>query len=207
VDGPVTEEQRGSLSRVEKNARHLLRLINDILDLSKIEAGRMDLDLHPFDFGVLVAEVVEDQRALAEAKGIFCRAAVEPGNLRIEADPNKAREVLNNLVSNAIKFTDRGGVTVTVGPERREDLEGVLLGVKDTGMGIPEESLGEIFVAFKQLDGSTTRTHGGTGLGLSIAKKLVELHGGTIGVDSRTGEGSRFWFWLPRVAARRGSVT
>jgi signal transduction histidine kinase/Na+/proline symporter len=205
VDGPVSEAQRASLSRVEKNARHLLRLINDILDLSKIEAGRMDLDLHPFDLKALAEEVVEDQRTLAEAKGISCRIVAEEGDLRVEADPNKVREVLNNLVSNAIKFTVRGGVEVSAGPELRGGAEGVLLQVTDTGVGIPAASLGEIFVAFKQLDGSTTRPHGGTGLGLSIAKKLVELQGGAIGVDSRVGEGSRFWFWLPRHAARRGS--
>jgi len=207
VDGPVTEEQRESLTRVEKNARHLLRLINDILDLSKIEAGRMDLDVHAFDLGALAGEVVEDQRTLAEGKGITCRLAAAPGDLRVEADPNKIREVLNNLVSNAIKFTDRGGVKVVVAAKDRSGIAGVRLQVADTGVGIPAGSLGDIFLAFKQLDGSTTRAHGGTGLGLSIAKKLVELHGGEIGVDSRVGEGSRFWFWLPRSAAGRGSGT
>ncbi|MFU8855777.1 MAG: ATP-binding protein [Deferrisomatales bacterium] len=198
VDGPVTGEQRKSLERVEKNAQHLLRLINDILDLSKIEAGRMELEIHPFDLGQLAVEVVDDQRTLAESKGIACRAVLEAGNLRVAADPNKTREVLNNLVNNAIKFTDSGSVTVTVGPRRRDRRVGVRLTVADTGIGIPATAQTEIFEAFKQLDGTITRTHSGTGLGLSIAKRLIEMHGGAIEVESREGEGSRFTVWLPR---------
>ncbi|MBE0618244.1 MAG: hypothetical protein IH608_10005 [Proteobacteria bacterium] len=207
VDGPVTEDQRRSLERVEKNAEHLLRLINDILDLSKIEAGRMDLDIHPFDLGQLAAEVVEDQRALAEPKGVAVRVIREPGDLRIAADANKIREVLNNLVNNAIKFTDRGAVMITVGPALRGGREGVRAAVEDTGVGIPAGSLEEIFLAFKQLDGSLTRSHGGTGLGLSIARRLVELHGGAIDVESREGAGSRFTMWLPRQSSASGSRT
>ncbi len=202
VDGPVSDEQRKSLARVEKNAEHLLRLINDILDLSKIEAGRMDLEVHPFDLGALALEVAEDLRALAEPKGIECRAVVEPGDVRIEADPNKIREVLNNLVNNAIKFTDQGWVNIAVRPDDREGVPGVVAEVTDTGTGVPAERIDDIFVAFTQLDGSTTRSHGGTGLGLSIAKRLVELHGGRITVESRVGAGSRFSIWLPRRAAR-----
>jgi signal transduction histidine kinase len=200
VDGPVTGEQRKSLERVEKNAQHLLKLINDILDLSKIEAGRMELELHPFDMGVMAREVVEDQRAFADTKGLECRTEIGPGDLRIEADPNRVRELLNNLVNNAIKFTDSGTVAVAVSAAQRRDAAVVEVSVTDTGVGIPEESLTEIFEAFKQLDGSTTRRYGGTGLGLSIARKLVELHGGEIRVESRRGEGSRFTFWLPRAA-------
>ncbi len=205
VDGPVTHDQRKSLERVEKNAQHLLRLINDILDLSKIEAGRLELEIHPFDLGQLAAEVVEDQQSLAEAKGVSCRAVLRPGNLRIAADPNKSREVLNNLVNNAIKFTNQGSVTVTVGPKRHRRRDGVEVSVEDTGIGIPAGSTAEIFEAFKQLDGSVTRTYGGTGLGLSIAKRLVELHGGVIEVESREGEGSRFAVWLPRRRLSPGS--
>ncbi len=203
VDGPITEEQRRSLERVEKNARHLLKLINDILDLSKIEAGRMELDLHEFDLGALAREVMEDQRALAEPKGLECTVELGGEDLRVRADPNKIREVLNNLVNNAIKFTDRGRVRVRVEPRDREGTPGVAVSVIDTGVGIPEESLQEIFEAFKQLDGSTTRTHGGTGLGLSIARRLVELHDGTIEVQSRVGEGSCFTMWLPREGPAR----
>ncbi len=206
VDGPVTEEQRKSLERVEKNARHLLKLINDILDLSKIEAGRMELDLHEFDLGALAQEVVEDQRTLAEPKGLACRVELGPGDLRVRADPNKIREVLNNLVNNAIKFTEQGGVTVRVWAEEREGRPGVAVAVEDTGIGIPPDHLEDIFEAFKQLNGSTTRTHGGTGLGLSIARRLVELHGGTIRVESRVGEGSRFTVWLPREGRGQAPV-
>ncbi|GAB4248971.1 ATP-binding protein [Deferrisoma sp.] len=197
VDGPLTDEQRKSLERVEKNARHLLKLINDILDLSKIEAGRMELELHRFDLGSLAEEVAEDQRTMAEAKNLRLVVRREEGDLRVVADPNKIREVLNNLVNNAIKFTDAGRVTIRVRPEPRAT-DGVAVDVEDTGIGIPEDGLAVIFEAFKQLDGSTTRAHGGTGLGLSIAKRLVELHGGEITVVSRVGEGSCFTVWLPR---------
>jgi signal transduction histidine kinase len=195
VDGPVTEEQRESLRRVESNAQHLLQLINDILDLSKIEAGRMELDLHDFDLAVLLTEAVNDLRALAQRKGLAVSCEVEGQDLRVRADSNRVREVLNNLLNNAIKFTDRGGIRACA----RALEQGVEVSVADTGIGIAEGSLDAIFEAFKQLDGSSTRAHGGTGLGLSIAKKIVELHGGRIRVDSRVGEGSRFSVWLPRV--------
>jgi hypothetical protein len=115
----------------------------------------------------------------------------------VEGDSARIREVLNNLINNAIKFTDRGGVSVRVEPLG----EGVEVSVADTGIGIPEGSLGDIFEAFKQLDGSSTRPYGGTGLGLSIAKRLVELHNGAIRVESRPGVGSRFSVWLPRRRA------
>ncbi len=202
VDGPLTPEQRQSLERVEKNATHLLKLINDILDLSKIEAGRMELDLHEFDLKALADEVAGDLWTMAEAKGLSLTVEAEEGDLRVRADPNKVREVLNNLVNNAIKFTDRGGVVVRVRPDDR-GRPGVAVEVEDTGIGIPEDSLGVIFEAFKQLDGSTTRAYSGTGLGLSIAKRLMELHGGEITVTSRVGEGSRFTVWLPREGPER----
>ncbi|MBI5016862.1 MAG: GAF domain-containing protein [Deltaproteobacteria bacterium] len=200
VDGPVTVEQRESLRRVENNARHLLQLINDILDLSKIEAGRMELDLHDFDLAALAEEAVDDLLPLAQAKGLALTCEREVDRARVLADPNRVREVLNNLLNNAIKFTERGGVRVSV----RAEGEGSEITVEDSGVGIPEGSLQEIFEAFKQLDGSSTRAHTGTGLGLSIAKKIVELHGGRMGVVSRVGEGSRFSVWLPRPAGEAG---
>ncbi len=203
VDGPVTPEQRESLERVENNAQHLLKLINDILDLSKIEAGRMELAVAPVDLGALARDAAEDLAATAAAKGLWCRVDVGGGDLRVEGDPDKLREALNNLIINAIKFTDHGGVEVRVAPGERDGVPGVDVSVVDTGVGIPAESLGEVFEAFKQVDGSATRAHGGTGLGLSISRRLVELHGGRIGVESRMGEGSRFWVWLPRLPGGR----
>ncbi len=204
VDGPLTDDQGESLGKVEKNARHLLKLINDILDLSKIEAGRMELELHPFDLGTLATEVVDDLRALAEPRGLACEVVREVGDLRLVADSNMVREVLNNLVNNAIKFTDHGRVEVQVTAQARDDRPGLLTRVRDTGVGIPAEGLDQVFDAFKQLDGSTTRPHGGTGLGLSIAKHLVELHGGAIWVESRVGQGSCFSFWLPAAGPGQG---
>ena len=120
------------------------------------------------------------------------------------ADSNKVREVLNNLINNAIKFTDHGRVEVQVTAQARDDRPGLLTRVRDTGGGIPAESLDQVFDAFKQLDGSTTRSHGGTGLGLSIAKHLVELHGGAIWVESQVGQGSCFSFWLPAAGPGEG---
>jgi signal transduction histidine kinase/Na+/proline symporter len=204
VDGPLTEDQGQSLGKVEKNARHLLKLINDILDLSKIEAGRMELDLYPLDLGTLAQEVVDDLRALAEPRGVVCEALLGSGDLRLVADSNKVREVLNNLVNNAIKFTDHGRVEVRVSPRERDARPGILTRVRDTGVGIAAEDLSQVFDAFKQLDGSTTRPHGGTGLGLSIAKRLVELHGGAIWAESQVGQGSAFSFWLPTAGPGRG---
>ena len=201
VDGPVNAQQAMSLERVEKNARHLLQLINDILDLSKIEAGRMELDFHEFDPGSLAQEVVDDLKTMAKQKGIGCECEAEAADLRIEADPNRIREVLNNLVNNAIKFTDRGVVRVSVRCDAVGGVSGTEIAVEDSGIGIPEESLEDVFLAFKQLDGSATRAYAGTGLGLSIAKRIVELHGGRIWVQSRRGHGSRFTVWLPRRAS------
>jgi signal transduction histidine kinase len=204
VDGPLTGDQRESLGKVEKNASHLLKLINDILDLSKIEAGRMEVELHPFDLGGLAAEVVGDLQALADPRGVVCAVVRGDGPLRVVADLNKVREVLNNLVNNAIKFTDHGRVEVHLAAEPRGGRPGVLTRVMDTGIGIPADHLEEVFEAFKQLDGTSTRAHGGTGLGLSIAKRLVELHDGTIWVESQVGKGSSFMFWLPTAGPDPG---
>jgi len=204
VDGPLTGDQSESLGKVEKNASHLLKLINDILDLSKIEAGRMELELHPLDLGGLAAEVVSDLQALADPRGVVCAVVRGDGPLRVVADLNKMREVLNNLVNNAIKFTDHGRVEVHLAAESRGGRPGVLTRVMDTGIGIPAGDLEEVFEAFKQLDGTSTRAHGGTGLGLSIAKRLVELHDGAIWVESQVGQGSSFMFWVPTAGPDPG---
>jgi signal transduction histidine kinase len=196
VDGPLTDEQTASLQRVEKNAGHLLALINDLLDLSRIESGKMALDLHPINVGVLAQDVAADLCATAEAKGLYCVCETPGEPVQVRADPMRLRQVLNNLVNNAIKFTERGGVTTRVAP-RSDGIEGVSIEVSDTGIGIPSEKHEVIFDAFRQLDGSNTRAHGGAGLGLSITKRIVELHGGTIRVASRPGEGSTFTVLLP----------
>lgn len=199
VDGPLTDDMKRSLERVENNARHLLDLINDLLDLSRIEAGKMKLEMAPVDIGDSAMEVCADLDSIAQQKKVNLECTVKPGDHVVTADPVRVKEVMLNLVGNALKFTSQGTVAVTVDQWKGEEEDGgVKVLVEDTGQGIPEEHLGEIFEAFKQLDGSTTRIHGGAGLGLSIAKKLVEMHGGKIIVTSRVGVGSVFTVWWPK---------
>jgi signal transduction histidine kinase/Na+/proline symporter len=197
VDGPVTDEQRSSLGRVEKNANNLLGIINEILDLSRMEAGKLELDLRPVDLAELVRDICQDLRTLATPKGIELNCDAIGDNHSVNADPTRAQEIVFNLLGNAVKFTDKGSVDVTVEPLKFEGRPGVLVSVSDTGPGIARGELEEIFKAFKQIDGSITRPHGGTGLGLNIAKRLVEMHGGWIKGTSRVGHGSVFAFWLP----------
>ncbi len=169
---------------------HLLHLINDLLDLSKIEAGKMELRRERLELGEIVAGVLNELRREAEAKGLDLVSRV--AETAVYGDRTRLRQILINLVGNAVKFTDEGTVSVTSRP-----LDGgVELEVADTGVGIPEKDLPAIFDRFRQVDSSSTRKAGGTGLGLAITRKLVELHGGTIGVTSRLGEGSVFTFSL-----------
>lgn len=199
IDGPLVEEQRKSLERVENNARHLLDLINDLLDLSRIEAGGLKLELCPVDLGQAALDVCSDLDGQAAPKKVKLECRVMPSDLVITADETRVREILINLVGNAVKFTNSGSVSVVVSPWNNLGRSGVKVDVVDTGPGIPEAELGTIFQAFKQLDGSSTRKHGGAGLGLSIAKKLVEMHGGEISVKSSLGQGSSFSVWLPKA--------
>ncbi len=199
VDGPVTNEQLESLDRVEKNSRNLLHIIDGILDFSKIEAGKLKLDRSEFDLGVLAEGVVRDLSSLARINDLELTTRIGEGDLSIFADFSRIREVMYNLVSNALKFTEEGGVTIRVGVGERKGVEGVTFHVIDTGPGISLADTKVIFEAFKQLDGSITRAHGGTGLGLSIARHLMALHGGTLDVESTLEAGTTFKAWMPRV--------
>ena len=176
---------------IQASGDHLLHLINDLLDLSKIEAGKLDLRPETFALGTVVNEVLDRLRLKAQERGISL--VNETGTLPVRADPLRLRQILINLVGNAIKFTEGGNITV-----KAQALDGQAeISVADTGIGIPEVDLPEIFDKFRQVDSSSTRKAGGTGLGLAITKSLVELHGGTIKVDSRPGAGSVFTFTLP----------
>jgi two-component system sensor histidine kinase/response regulator len=193
---PLSPPQRRLAETVRRSGEALLHIINDILDFSRIEAGH--LELHPADFDLLetIEDTVESFGARAHAKGLelLCLLDGELPRL-VRGDSARLRQVLTNLVGNAVKFTDRGEVTVRVRPllvERRSVLVGIE--VRDTGIGIPREAAGRIFDAFAQADGSTTRRYGGTGLGLAISKDLATLMGGNIDFDSEPGRGSSFRF-------------
>jgi signal transduction histidine kinase/ActR/RegA family two-component response regulator len=196
LDTKLDDEQRELAMTANGSARALLTVINDILDISKIEAGKLTLQVVSFDLQAIVTEVIRLLRCSAEAKGLQLVLELDPrlqGTVR--GDPDRLRQVLTNLAGNAIKFTDRGRVEirmrmVTSTPESTL----VRCEIQDTGIGIPAELLPALFQPFMQVDSSSTRKYGGTGLGLSIVKRLVELMGGTVGVESEEGRGSTFWF-------------
>lgn len=193
IYGEVPEKIDKVLVRVEKNGRNLLNLINDILDISKIEAGRLALSLDDYSFEELVNTVLISVEALAAEKGLKLSATVGKGLPVGRADQQRIFQVLVNLVGNAIKFTDEGEVKVEV--ETRNS--SFLVSVLDTGVGLSAEDRKIIFKEFRQVDGSSTRERGGTGLGLSISKKLVEMHGGNIWVEPRPEGGANFSFSIP----------
>jgi len=194
----LNEKQRRFASTVHRSAESLLFIINDILDFSKIEAGHMDINPAPFDLRILIEDVAELFAEPSGEKGveIICALPADMHDGWI-GDVDRLRQILNNLTSNAVKFTRHGEVTLGL-KIKRETRAGMKLRfeVRDTGIGIPEHAQKKIFGSFAQADGSTTREYGGTGLGLAICKQLVELMGGTIGVESAVGEGSVFWFEL-----------
>ena len=195
-DTPLTDEQRDLLQTAETSAQHLLEILNDILNLAKIEAGQMKLERTPTDLKRLVRETCEMVRPQARLKGILLREELPDDELYALADPTRLRQILLNLLSNAIKFTERGEVVARLirREASAENEHALRFEVQDTGIGIPPEKQQQIFEPFRQADGSTTRKYGGTGLGLAISKKLVELMGGRMGVVSQVGEGSTFWF-------------
>ena len=192
----LTDEQRDYLITVKDSARALLQLLDDILDLSKVEAGRSELETIDFDLRVTVEGVADTLAPKASAKGLELVCMIHhqiPALLR--GDPGRLRQILINLGGNAVKFTEKGEVVIRVElEEETENRATLLFSVTDTGVGIPKDKQKEIFEPFIQVDGSTTRKYGGTGLGLSISKRLVKLLGGQIGVESESGKGSRFWF-------------
>ncbi|HEX3630007.1 MAG TPA: response regulator [Candidatus Dormibacteraeota bacterium] len=196
IDGPVNDEQQQDILQVNKSGQSLLALINQILDLSKIEAGKMELSMERIELPDLVTGVLESISPLAQEKGLRIDTRFAAGLPAVEADPVRLKQVLINLLSNAVKFTDRGYIEVMAQPSGRM----VRISVKDTGIGISGEAQKVIFDEFVQGDGSSTRRHGGTGLGLSIVRRLVEMHGGAITVISEPGMGSTFTFTVPAFA-------
>jgi signal transduction histidine kinase len=193
IYGAVPEKARAALERVQSNGKHLLGLINDVLDLAKIEAGRLTLSLADYSMDEVVASVVAVVEALAAEKHLALTVEV-PSDLPIgHGDEQRIRQVLLNLVSNAIKFTDAGEVTITA----RVGDGAFQVAVSDTGPGISAEDQAKLFQEFQQADSSSTRKKGGTGLGLAISKRFIDLHGGRIWVETAPGQGSTFTFELP----------
>jgi PAS domain S-box-containing protein len=192
MSGPLNDEQAKQLSMVQNSANHLLELINEILDISKIESGKMDLAIESFPIAALMEETVKAVTPLAEAKGLNLEVEV-PENLMLQSDRRRVKQVLMNLLGNAIKFSDRGGIRIEVKALREE----LTVGVSDRGIGIREEDIEKLFSPFRQIDMSSTKQYEGTGLGLYLCKKILVLLGGAISVKSEFGSGSTFTFVLP----------
>ena len=196
LDTALTPEQREYAEVIDQSGRALLEIINDILDFSKIEAGRIDIETVDFDLRRAVREVLGSFAEAAQAKGLelLCLIRHDVPNALV-GDPGRLRQVLNNLVGNAVKFTEKGEVVLRVTPDpSTDDAAVVRFEVRDTGIGIDPELRSRLFQSFVQADGSASRRYGGTGLGLAISKRLVSLMGGTIDVESHPGRGSTFWF-------------
>ncbi|WP_026842848.1 response regulator [Citrifermentans bremense] len=192
----LDEKQKSYVEMLHQSGESLLGIINDILNISKIEAGRLEIERIPFDLHETARGAVELYREVGRRKGVAVELQIEEDVPRcVVGDPNRLRQVLINVVNNGLKFTEKGSVQVRVTlVEQYQNGQYVAFEVKDTGIGIPADCIGNIFGLFAQVDGSTTRKYGGTGLGLAIAKQLVELMGGAIGVESEPGLGSTFTF-------------
>jgi PAS domain S-box-containing protein len=201
--GPLTAEQSKQLGMVQGSARHLLDLINDVLDISKIEAGQLEVRRAPFDLRSSIRRVTASVMPLAEKKGLKLRASVPEAADLLSSDQRRVEQILINLLNNAIKFTDRGEVTLSLELVDADPTgagvprPSVHLRVSDTGIGIKPEDLSKLFQPFRQLDSGLQRQHDGTGLGLAICRRLTELLGGTIVAESKLGHGSTFTVVLP----------
>jgi PAS domain S-box-containing protein len=198
--GPVNDEQKKQLNMVRNSSQHLLALINDVLDISKIEAGQLQLISEDLDLPQIIEKALQSVRPLAEKKGLELAFEISPEIRTITGDPRRTEQVLLNLLSNAIKFAEKGSVRIVC----ELDENNIIVHVMDTGIGIKEEDIETIFQTFRQIDTGLNRSHEGTGLGLSISKRLVELMGGELRVTSVWGSGSTFSFSLPRE--KRGNA-
>jgi diguanylate cyclase (GGDEF)-like protein len=201
ISGPVNDSARRNLHLIVTSGRRLATLVDDILDFSKLKNKGLQLRRRDVDLRVLVDVVLALTKPLLGSKPVKLHNAV-PEQVLVYADEDRLQQILHNLLGNAAKFTDAGGITVTA-QWRGDELE---VAVSDTGIGIPPEQFDTIFESFQQGQGSVERVYGGTGLGLSVTRKLVELHGGRIQVTSQVGEGTTFTFTLPRVAPEAGEV-
>jgi len=204
VEGGLTAEQEEHIQFMVRRAEDLSRLVDDMLDLSKIEADRLEVKVEPMALEPSLMEVVNQLKPMANNKGLRLTLEMDGALPLVLADSQRLRQVVINMVSNALKFTEKGGITIQCSLLERYDM--LRIAVSDTGIGISPAALDYIFEAFRQADGSTTRRFGGTGLGLTIARKLIELQGGEVFVESTVGRGSTFSFTLPVASAARVRV-
>ena len=205
LDGELTEEQQEHISFIVRRAEDLSRLVDDMLDLSKIEADRLEVKVEPLSLEQSLQDAVNELKQMAGNKELSLTLEMDEELPMALADSHRIRQVVVNLVSNALKFTENGGVTIRCMLLERYDM--LRMSVSDTGIGISPAALDYIFEAFRQADGSVTRRFGGTGLGLTIARKLIELQGGEVTVESIVGQGSTFSFTLPIVTPARVRMT
>ena len=193
ITGPVNEEQKRQLTRIRWSANHLLSIIDEILSLARMEAGKENVDVHDCEVHQLLESVASMAEPLAAAKGLSFELEVPHADTTVRTDPMKLRQVLLNLISNAVKYTDEGTVTLS-----SKAVDGqVHFYVNDTGVGVSEDHLEKIFEPFWQVEQATTRRAGGTGLGLAVTRQFVDLIGGTIAIDSTFGKGSTFCVSIP----------
>lgn len=196
--GAPSEQQKELLGDILNSSRHLLQLINDVLDLAKVEAGRVQLHPEPLDLSAVVREVTDTLRGMAAEKRIRLEAMLDPSCLELHLDRSKLKQVLYNYLSNALKFTPEGGhIVVRAVPEGAENIR---LEIEDNGIGIAPDDLKTLFTEFRQLDSSAAKKYQGTGLGLALTKKIVEAQGGRVEATSEAGGGSTFAAILPRTS-------
>ena len=199
LPGPLTSEQEKQLNTVQTSATHLLSLINDLLDLARIESGNVELSLVPVSCGEVIAEVAEALKPLAESKRLAFALELPEGDVKVSTDRRALSQIIINLANNALKYTDKGTVAIRLTRDTSRDPLHANIEVRDTGCGISPENQRRLFSAFTQLDSSTTREHEGTGLGLHLSQKLAHLIGGTIACRSTPGDGSTFTLSVPQA--------
>jgi protein-histidine pros-kinase len=204
--GDLNEEQTQQVGTVQTSGKHLLSLINDLLDLAKIESGKVDIASEAVDCAAMIEDVASSLRPSAEEKGISLVVTRPENPVRLVTDRRVVSQILLNLISNAVKFTDAGSVRVELSPGHGRNGGSWVFRVCDTGVGISTGDRDKVFGAFEQVGDSVTRRHEGTGLGLHISQRLAELVGGTISFESELGVGTTFWLDLPERTALRGGV-
>jgi PAS domain S-box-containing protein len=205
IAGAINEKQHKYANNIEVSGKHLLDMVNDILDIAKIEAGKIQLAFQQVEVKPLITDLQEVLAGMAEQKKVKLGFSTDSDLVRIMADPARLRQIFFNLISNAIKFNRENGYAY-IRLYCSDDQQWIIGEVEDTGIGIPKNKIGELFTQFYQVDSSTSRAHEGTGLGLALTRHLVQLHGGTISVESEEGKGSKFTFKIPMSPLRQSEL-